>query len=69
MARIFAVARGYADTLKTGVWDEALLPKCFQITEGRLARAAAAHARWLEERGPAVKVVEGQIVDGARAKL
>ncbi len=69
MARIFAVGRGYADTLRTGAWDEALLPKCFQITERRLERAAEAHARWLKERGPAVKVIEGQIVDGARAKL
>ncbi|BEI96614.1 hypothetical protein CcaverHIS631_0202030 [Cutaneotrichosporon cavernicola] len=69
MARIFAVARGYADTLKTGVWDEALLPKCFKITEERLARAEESHARWVRERGPACKVVEGQIVDGAKAKL
>lgn len=70
MSRIFAVARGYADTLKTGRWDAKLLPKCFQITEERLRRAEEAHKRWVEERGPNVKVVEGQIIDGdARAKL
>ncbi|KLT41356.1 FAD dependent oxidoreductase, partial [Cutaneotrichosporon oleaginosum] len=42
MARIFAVARGYADTLKKGRWDTALLPRCFEITEERLRRAEAA---------------------------
>lgn len=69
MSRIFAVARGYADTLKTGVWDAKLLPECFQITEDRLARAAEGHARWVREHGPDCKVVEGHIIGSATAKL
>lgn len=71
MSRIFAVARGYADTLKTGHWDERLLPKSFKITEERLKRTADAHAQWVKERGENTKVVAGVIIDGdavARAK-
>lgn len=64
MSRIFAVARGYADTLKTGRWDEKLLPRSFEITEERLKRTAEAHERWVKERGANAKVVEGQIIDG-----
>lgn len=68
MSRIFAVGRGYADTLKTGEWDEGLLPKSFKITKERLRRTADAHAHWVRERGANTKVVAGHIIDGDALK-
>ncbi len=56
MSRIFAVARGYADTLKTGQWDESLLPFSFELTEQRLERASKAQADFQAVHGRNVRV-------------
>lgn len=68
MSRIFAVARGYADTMKTGVWDEALLPRSFELTAERLQRTLEAQAEFEAKNGPDAKVVHGKIVPGSGSK-
>jgi hypothetical protein len=52
MSRIFAVARGCADTMKTGVWDETLLPRSFELTAERLQRTLDAQAEFEAKYGP-----------------
>jgi hypothetical protein len=69
MSRIFAVARGCADTMKTGVWDETLLPRSFELTAERLQRTLDAQAEFEAKYGPDAKVVHGEIVPGSGSKV
>lgn len=62
MSRIFSTARGLADTLKTGSWDETLLPRAFEITPERLRRAKVAQDAF-EEANPHSALVDGLIMD------
>jgi len=60
MSRIFACARGYADTLKTGHWDEALLPKLFELTQERLEKTARAQADFEAKYGKDTIFIHGE---------
>lgn len=64
MSRIFACARGYADTLKTGHWDEALLPKLFELTQERLEKTARAQADFEAKYGKDTKFIHGELLPG-----
>ena len=67
MSRIFACARGYADTLKTGKWDEKLLPKLFELTQERLEKTAKAQADFEAQHGKNVQAVHGKLVNSDKA--
>ena len=51
MSRIFACARGYADTLKTGQWDDKLLPRLFELNQSRLDRMTKLEAEFKAKNG------------------
>ncbi|WWC65455.1 uncharacterized protein I303_108073 [Kwoniella dejecticola CBS 10117] len=63
MSRIFAVARGYANTLKTGVWDENLLPRSFELTEARLQRTLRAEREFDHNNKEGIRIVNGGVVN------
>lgn len=54
MSRIFAVGRALAETLRTGEWNEDLLPRSFEYTAERLERLIKID-KALEEQGIDVK--------------
>ncbi|KAK8850329.1 hypothetical protein IAR55_004246 [Kwoniella newhampshirensis] len=62
MSRIFAVARGYADTLKTGVWDDRLLPRSFELTAERIQRTVDAQKAFEARTGTTAKMISGHLV-------
>lgn len=61
MSRIFTTARGYADTLKTGTWDEKLLPRGFELTPERLRRAHDTEEEF-KRSGREIVVVDGEVL-------
>lgn len=70
MSRIFVVARAWAEFLKTEKWDEALLPRSFELTQERLDRTAKAQADWEAIYGTDARVVNGSVTrNGKKSKL
>jgi hypothetical protein len=62
-SRIFSCAKSLAHTLKTGEWDERILPRCFAITTPRLERCRGhpqITSRLVETDVPVEKLVKAQ---------
>ncbi|ORY30770.1 FAD dependent oxidoreductase-domain-containing protein [Naematelia encephala] len=62
MSRIFAVAQGYSDTLKSGTWDAKLLPRSFELTAERLKRTADWQAEYEAAQRSAGRQVDPRLV-------
>ncbi|WRT70480.1 uncharacterized protein IL334_007478 [Kwoniella shivajii] len=51
MSRIFTVARAYENILRTGTWDENLLPRSFELTSERLQSVLKAQQAFEAKNG------------------